>query len=133
LPNSSHGDGARKKSAAEKIVYGAIDRIGDKSGRAGGEAIAVLQPSLDNVKPVVEVKSARVGAPPTKCSSARQSSANARHALVIERPPHAAKSPWLIALRGTQEAAENRGAAVRNARRHSPHGEANKAFAHYRW
>ena len=50
-----------KKSAAEKIVYGAIERIGDKSGRAGGEAIAVLQQALDNVKPVVEVKSRRVG------------------------------------------------------------------------
>ena len=50
-----------KKSVAEKIVYGAIDRIGDKTGRAGGEAIALLQQALDNVKPVVEVKSRRVG------------------------------------------------------------------------
>jgi small subunit ribosomal protein S7 len=51
-----------KKSAAEKIVYGAIDRIGErKSGAVGGEAIAVLQQALDNVKPVVEVKSRRVG------------------------------------------------------------------------
>ena len=50
-----------KKSAAEKIVYGAIDRIGEKGGRAGAEAIAVLQQALDNVKPVVEVKSRRVG------------------------------------------------------------------------
>ena len=51
-----------KKSAAEKIVYGAIDRISEKkSGAAGTEAIAVLQQALDNVKPVVEVKSRRVG------------------------------------------------------------------------
>ena len=50
-----------KKSVAEKIVYGAIDRIGDKTGRAGGDAIALLQQALDNVKPVVEVKSRRVG------------------------------------------------------------------------
>src|SRR5258707_15779395 len=50
-----------KKSAAEKIVYGAIDRIGEKGGRAGVEAIAVLQQALDNVKPVVEGKSRRVG------------------------------------------------------------------------
>ncbi len=51
-----------KKSAAEKIVYGAIDRIGEKkSGAAGSDAIAVLQQALDNVKPVVEVKSRRVG------------------------------------------------------------------------
>ena len=50
-----------KKSVAEKIVYGAIDRIGDKTGRGGGDAIALLQQALDNVKPVVEVKSRRVG------------------------------------------------------------------------
>src|SRR5258708_39463711 len=51
-----------KKSAAEKIVYGAIDRISEKkSGAAGVEAIAVLQQALDNVKPVVEVKFSRVG------------------------------------------------------------------------
>ena len=50
-----------KKSAAEKIVYGAIDRISEKTGRAGGEAITVLQTALANVKPVVEVKSRRVG------------------------------------------------------------------------
>src|SRR4030081_2070445 len=52
-----------KKSAAEKIVYGAIDRIGEKGGRVGTGAIAVLQQALDNVKPVVEVKSRRVGGP----------------------------------------------------------------------
>src|ERR1700746_2423331 len=50
-----------KKSAAEKIVYGAIERIGDKTGRGGNDAIAMLQQALDNVKPVVEVKSRRVG------------------------------------------------------------------------
>src|ERR1700733_8513678 len=50
-----------KKSVAEKIVYGAIDRTGKKAGRSGGEAIAMLQAALDNVKPVVEVKSRRVG------------------------------------------------------------------------
>src|SRR5258707_4415892 len=46
-----------KKSAAEKIVYGAIDRIGEKGGRVGVEAIAVLQQALDDVKTVVEVRS----------------------------------------------------------------------------
>src|SRR5258708_36334784 len=50
-----------KKAAAEKIVYGAIDRIGEKGGRVGVEAIAVLQQALDKVKTVVEVKSRRVG------------------------------------------------------------------------
>jgi hypothetical protein len=60
-----------KKSAAEKIVYGAIDRIGEKkAGAAGGEAIAVLQQALDNVKPV-----------PGSGRGARQSAADAGDAL----------------------------------------------------
>src|SRR5881394_1921981 len=50
-----------KKSAAERIIYGALDRITEKTGKPGGEAIEVLSQALDNVKPVVEVKSRRVG------------------------------------------------------------------------
>ena len=50
-----------KKSAAERIIYGAIDRIGEKTGKQGADALAVLSQALDNVKPVVEVKSRRVG------------------------------------------------------------------------
>src|SRR5437764_14345640 len=50
-----------KKSSAERIIYGALDRIADKTGKKGPEAIDVLSTALDNVKPVVEVKSRRVG------------------------------------------------------------------------
>ena len=50
-----------KKSAAEHILYGAIERIAEKTGKQGGETIEVLSTALDNVKPVVEVKSRRVG------------------------------------------------------------------------
>ena len=50
-----------KKSVAEGIVYGAIDRIADKTGRPADQAIEVLTLALDNVKPAVEVKSRRVG------------------------------------------------------------------------
>ena len=50
-----------KKSAAERIIYGALDRIGEKTGKRGAESIDVLSTALDNVKPVVEVKSRRVG------------------------------------------------------------------------
>src|SRR5207248_10123011 len=50
-----------KKAAAERIIYGALDRIAEKTGKQGGEAIEVLSTALDNVKPVVEVKSRRVG------------------------------------------------------------------------
>ena len=50
-----------KKSAAERIIYGAIDRISEKTGKPGAEAVLTLSTALDNVKPVVEVKSRRVG------------------------------------------------------------------------
>jgi small subunit ribosomal protein S7 len=50
-----------KKSAAEQILYGAIDRIGEKTGKQGVAAIELLSQALDNVKPAVEVKSRRVG------------------------------------------------------------------------
>ena len=50
-----------KKSVAERIVYGAIDKIADKTGRPSDQALDVLTLALDNVKPMVEVKSRRVG------------------------------------------------------------------------
>src|SRR5438552_17363830 len=50
-----------KKAAAERIIYGVLERIAEKTGEQGGEAIEVLSTALDNVKPVVEVKSRRVG------------------------------------------------------------------------
>ncbi|MDH5580150.1 MAG: 30S ribosomal protein S7, partial [Betaproteobacteria bacterium] len=50
-----------KKSAAERILYGAIDRIAEKTGRKGEDAMELINQALDNVKPAVEVKSRRVG------------------------------------------------------------------------
>ena len=125
-----------KKSAAEKIVYGAIDRIGDKSGRAGGEAIAVLQQALDNVKPVVEVKSRRVGGATYQVPV--EVRANRRQTLAMRWVIEAAtaRSEKSMAHRlaaELMEAAENRGAAVRKREDTHRMAEANKAFAHYRW
>ena len=125
-----------KKSAAEKIVYGAIDRIGDKSGRAGGEAIAVLQQALDNVKPVVEVKSRRVGGATYQVPV--EVRANRRQTLAMRWVIEAAtaRSEKSMAHRLAAElleASENRGAAVRKREDTHRMAEANKAFAHYRW
>ena len=50
-----------KKSVAEKIVYGAIDRMSERVGKDQGRAIELLSQALDNIKPAVEVKSRRVG------------------------------------------------------------------------
>jgi len=91
-----------KKSAAEKIVYGAIDRIGEKkSGAAGSDAIAVLQQALDNVKPVVEVKSRRVGGATYQVPvEVRATVVRLSPCAGSSRPPRrAAKNPWLTASR----------------------------------
>ena len=125
-----------KKSAAEKIVYGAIDRIGEKMSRPGGESIAVLQQALDNVKPVVEVKSRRVGGATYQVPV--EVRANRRQTLAMRWVIEAARdrSEKSMAFRLAHElmdAAENRGAAVRKREDTHRMAEANKAFAHYRW
>ena len=126
-----------KKSAAEKIVYGAIDRISEKkAGAAGVEAIAVLQQALDNVKPVVEVKSRRVGGATYQVPV--EVRANRRQTLAMRWVIEAAtaRSEKSMAHRlaaELMEAAENRGAAVRKREDTHRMAEANKAFAHYRW
>ena len=56
-----------KKSVAEQIVYGALERISERSGQTEKQAVEVLTQALDNVKPMVEVKSRRVGGQLTRC------------------------------------------------------------------
>jgi len=125
-----------KKSAAEHIIYGALDRIGEKTGKKGAEAIEVLSQALDNVKPVVEVKSRRVGGAtyqvPVEVRASRRQTLAMRWMIEAAR----ARSEKSMAFRLAHElmdAAENRGAAVRKREDTHRMAEANKAFAHYRW
>jgi len=125
-----------KKSVAERILYGALDRITEKTGRPGGEAIEVLSQALDNVKPVVEVKSRRVGGAtyqvPVEVRATRRQTLAMRWVIEAAR----ARSEKSMAFRLAHElmdAAENRGAAVRKREDTHRMAEANKAFAHYRW
>ena len=125
-----------KKSVAEKIVYGAVDRIAEKTGKPGEQSIEVLSMALDNVKPTVEVKSRRVGGAtyqvPVEVRSARRQTLAMR--WVIEAA--AARSEKSMAQRLAAElldASENRGSAVRKREDTHRMAEANKAFAHYRW
>ena len=125
-----------KKSAAEQILYGAIERIGEKTGRAGPEAIELLAQALDNVKPVVEVKSRRVGGAtyqvPVEVRASRRQTLAMRWVIEAARD----RSEKSMAFRLAHElldAAENRGAAVRKREDTHRMAEANKAFAHYRW
>jgi small subunit ribosomal protein S7 len=125
-----------KKSAAERIIYGALDRITEKTGKQGGEAVAVLSQALDNVKPLVEVKSRRVGGAtyqvPVEVRSSRRQTLAMRWVIDAAR----ARTEKSMAFRLAHElmdAAENRGAAVRKREDTHRMAEANKAFAHYRW
>ena len=132
---SAHID-AGKTTTTERIIYGALDRIGEKTGKKGPEAIEVLSTALDNVKPVVEVKSRRVGGAtyqvPVEVRSTRRQTLAMRWVIEAAR----ARSEKSMAFRLAHElmdAAESRGAAVRKREDTHRMAEANKAFAHYRW
>jgi small subunit ribosomal protein S7 len=125
-----------KKSAAEKIIYGAIDRIGEKSGQQGADAIGLLTKALENVKPVVEVKSRRVGGAtyqvPVEVRSTRRQTLAMRWVIDAARE-RTEKSMAHRLAHELMDAAENRGSAVRKREDTHRMAEANKAFAHYRW
>ena len=125
-----------KKSVAERIVYGAIDRMAEKTGRPAEQAIDLLTQALDNVKPMVEVKSRRVGGAtyqvPVEVRASRRQTLAMR--WVIDAA--AARSEKSMSQRLASElleASENRGAAVRKREDTHRMADANKAFAHYRW
>jgi len=125
-----------KKSAAERIIYGALDRISEKTGKQGGDAIEVLSTALDNVKPVVEVKSRRVGGAtyqvPVEVRATRRQTLAMRWVIEAARD-RSEKSMAFRLAHELMDAAENRGAAVRKREDTHRMAEANKAFAHYRW
>ena len=125
-----------KKSAAERIIYGAIDRIAEKTGKQGDEAIELLSLALDNVKPVVEVKSRRVGGAtyqvPIEVRAPRRQTLAMRWVIEAARG-RSEKSMAFRLAHELMEAAENRGAAVRKREDTQRMAEANKAFAHFRW
>jgi small subunit ribosomal protein S7 len=125
-----------KKSVAERIIYGAIDRIAEKTGRKGPEAIELLSQALDNVKPVVEVKSRRVGGAtyqvPVEVRATRRQTLAMRWVIEAARE-RSEKSMAFRLAHELMDAAENRGAAVRKREDTHRMAEANKAFAHYRW
>jgi small subunit ribosomal protein S7 len=125
-----------KKSVAERIVYGAIDRISDRNKVSEEQALELLAQALDNVKPAVEVKSRRVGGAtyqvPVEVRPARRQTLAMRWVIDSARK----RSEKSMAARWANElidAAENRGAAVKKREDTHRMAEANKAFSHYRW
>jgi small subunit ribosomal protein S7 len=125
-----------KKSVAERIVYGAIDRISERTGRQPDQAIELLTQALDNVKPMVEVKSRRVGGAtyqvPIEVRSTRRQTLAMRW-LIDAAAARSEKSMSQRLAAELLEASENRGAAVRKREDTHRMADANKAFAHYRW
>ena len=122
-----------KKSAAESIVYGAMDVIQKKTGQ---DPVKVFHGALDNVRPALEVRSRRVG--------------GATYQVPVEVRPERAQAlaiRWLIehARKRSEntmvdrlsaellDAANNRGAAVKKREDTHRMAEANRAFSHYRW
>ena len=125
-----------KKSVAERIVYGAIDRIAERTGQDEAASVEVLATALENVKPAVEVKSRRVGGAtyqvPVEVRQTRRQTLAMRWVIDAARK----RSEKSMAMRLAHElldAAENRGSAVKKREDTHRMAEANKAFAHYRW
>ncbi|HEV2212397.1 MAG TPA: 30S ribosomal protein S7 [Gammaproteobacteria bacterium] len=122
-----------KKSTAEGIVYDALDVI---AGKRGGDAMETLDKALDNVRPMVEVKSRRVGGAtyqvPVEVRPTRQQALAMRWLIEAARERTEKSMPMRLAAE-LMDAAENRGSAVKKREDVHRMAEANKAFAPYRW
>jgi small subunit ribosomal protein S7 len=122
-----------KKSVAETIIYGALNQI---AGKGSSDPLSVLDKALDNVRPMVEVKSRRVGGAtyqvPVEVRSIRRTTLAMRWVLDAARKRSEKSMPLRLAGE-LMDAAESRGAAVKKREDTHRMAEANKAFAHYRW
>jgi small subunit ribosomal protein S7 len=122
-----------KKSTAEKIIYGALDLV---SERTKNDPIEVFESALENVRPTVEVKSRRVGGAtyqvPVEVRPNRRTALAMR--WLVEASRKRGEKSMGIRLAGELiDAAENRGTAVKKREDTHRMAEANKAFAHYRY
>jgi small subunit ribosomal protein S7 len=122
-----------KKSVAESLLYGAFDLIEQKSKQ---EPLKVFEQALDNIRPVIEVKSRRVGGStyqvPTEIRSSRRTALAIRWLITYARSR--TELGFAAKLAGEMmDASANRGAAVKKKEDTHKMAEANKAFAHYRW
>ena len=122
-----------KKSIAEKIVYGALDEIG---GKGNPEPLEVFNKALENIRPVVEVKSRRVGGAtyqiPVEVRTARSITLAMR--WIVDAAKNRGEKNMGLRLAGELlDASENRGTAIKKREDTHRMAEANKAFSHYRW
>ena len=122
-----------KKSVAEHIIYGALDQVANKKG---ADPVDLLQRAMENVRPLVEVKSRRVGGAtyqvPVEVRSSRRNSLAMRW-LIDAAGKRSEKSMALRLAGELMDASDSRGSAVKKREDTHRMAEANKAFSHYRW
>lgn len=123
-----------KKSIAEKIVYGALNVVVER--RNGGDHAALLKEALENVGPMVEVKSRRVGGAtyqvPVEVRPERKTALAMR--WMVEASRKRSEKGMMLRLAGELgDALEGRGSAVKKKEDTHRMAEANKAFSHFRW
>ena len=122
-----------KKGVAQKIVYGAFNRISEKTGK---EALEVFEEAMNNIMPVLEVKARRIGGAtyqvPIEVRPERRQALALRWLTVYSRKRGEKTQEGRLANE-IMDAPNNTGAAVKKKEDMHKMAEANKAFAHYRW
>lgn len=122
-----------KKSVAERLIYGAFDQIQTKSGK---DPIEVFSLAIENLKPLVEVKSRRVGGAnyqvPVEVRPSRRAALAMRWLRDASRK-RGEKSMDLRLAAELLEASENKGSAMKKREEVHRMAEANKAFSHFRF
>jgi len=122
-----------KKSTAENIMYGAFDII---SERMDDEPVKVFEQAMENVRPMIEVKSRRVGGStyqvPTEIRPSRRTALGIR--WIISNARSRSEKGMTAKLAGElMDASSKRGATIKKREDTHKMAEANKAFAHFRW
>ena len=122
-----------KKSVAERIVYGALDRM---QSRAKSDPIQMFHSALENVMPAVEVRSRRVGGAtyqvPVEVRTERRQALAIRWLITAARSRNEKTMEERLSAE-LLDAANNRGTAVKKREDTHKMAEANRAFSHYRW
>jgi small subunit ribosomal protein S7 len=122
-----------KKGKAEKIVYGALDILSEKTGN---DPLAVLRKATDNVRPLLEVRSRRVGGAsyqvPVEVRPRRSTTLAIRWIVGYSRQRREKTMKERLAME-LLDASNNIGASIKKKEDLHKMADANKAFAHYRW
>ena len=122
-----------KKGTAQKIVYGAFERVAEKTGK---DAVEVFEEAMNNIMPVLEVKARRIGGAtyqvPIEVRPERRQTLALRWITIFTRK-RGEKTMQERLANEIMDAANNTGASVKRKEDMHKMADANKAFAHYRW